>query len=155
MRDQDPLLLPAGQVSDPRVAEARGVDGAEHFLDELAAATGGQRETESVPIEAEADHVAGAQRHIGVQLDLLRDVADHPAALAAGPAADAHLAAGGLLQAEYHPQQRRLAGAIRADEPYEFAGPDGEPHVTQNLTAAQPHADAVNGEHLGRVAGRI
>ena len=119
VRDQDPLLLAAGQVAHPLVGEPLGADRPQHLVDPLAAPARGQRDAEPVPVKAEADKVAGAQRQVGVQQDLLRHVADQPAAPGraarrsdrAGPA-HPDLAGRGRLQPEDDPQQRGLPRAV-------------------------------------------
>ncbi|MCR6679102.1 hypothetical protein NVV43_26840, partial [Escherichia marmotae] len=57
--DPEPLLFAAGQVPDPPGGEACGVDGGQHLIDRLPSRADGQREAEAVPIEAEADEIAG------------------------------------------------------------------------------------------------
>ena len=75
--DQDPLLLTAGELADTRVRESLGVDRVEHLVDLASGATrDGQREAEPLPVDAEPDQVPGAQRHVRVQRDPLRHVAD-------------------------------------------------------------------------------
>jgi hypothetical protein len=90
VRDQHPLLLAAGQVADPLVAEQPGADGLQHLVDQVPAPARRQRDAEPVPVQAQPDQVPGAQRHVGVQQDLLRHVADRRGAAGAIRAVDAH-----------------------------------------------------------------
>ena len=50
---------------------------------------------------------------------------------------DRYPAAGGPLQAEDHPQQRRLARAVGADQPGELPGVDGEADIVEDLPPRQ------------------
>ena len=75
--DQDPLLLAAREPADARVGEAARADRVEHLVDARARA----RATAAAiprrwPSSPRRDEVAGAQRHVGVEQELLRDVAD-------------------------------------------------------------------------------
>ena len=80
VRDQHPLLLAAGQEAHPRVGEPVRAHGLQHLVDHAAAPGRRQRDAEPLPVQSQADQVAGAQRHVRVEQDLLRDVADQRAA---------------------------------------------------------------------------
>ncbi len=148
VRDQDPLLLPAGQQPDPRVRDVLGVDGRQHLVHQLAPRPRRQRDAEPVPVQAKPDQVPGPQRHVGIELDLLRHVADPRHPRPARPAVDPHLAGVGRQQAEYHPQQGGLARPVGADQADELTGLDPQSHVLEHLAAAESHADVVDGEHV-------
>ena len=62
-----------------------------------------------------------------------------------------HAAGAHALQAEDHPQQRRLAGAVGADQARELAWADGEADLLQHLTTGQPYADALDRQDLAAV----
>ena len=66
-------------------------------------------------------------REAGVQAEGLRDVPDPAAGRDRGslPEQPYHAVAGGQ-QAEQQPDERRLAGAVRAEQPEDLAGADGE-----------------------------
>ena len=64
MRDQDPLLLAAGQFADAGVGEAVRVDRLEHLPDERTAPARGKRHAEAVSVDPECDQVAPADRHV-------------------------------------------------------------------------------------------
>ena len=70
--DEDALLLAAGEVADARIRETHRVDGVEHLVDLLATRWRRQRQTEPLPVDAEADEVARAQRHVRIERDPLR-----------------------------------------------------------------------------------
>ena len=53
VRDQDPLLLSARQLTDAGVGESGRVDRGEHLLDQLAAGARGEREAEPLAVEPE------------------------------------------------------------------------------------------------------
>jgi hypothetical protein len=123
-----------------------------------------------VGIQAEADEVAGAQRHVGVEQELLRHVADPreaptrpfvpcaPDPRSALGAAEEDPPGARRLQAQDHPQERGLTGPVGADQPGELAGPDVEMDVAEHLAPAELHADPLHGEDrvaaLGLLAGR-
>ena len=148
VRDQHPLLLATGQIPHPGIGEALGIDRVQHLADRLAARPRAQRYTEAVPIQPERDQVPGPHRHVRVQEDLLRDIADGRVPPGAWPSQDGHAPGGRPLQAEDHPQQRRLACPVRADQAGELAGADGEAYVVEDLPAAQGHADPGDVEDL-------
>ncbi len=115
---------PPDRLADPLVGEALGVHGAQHLVDLLALGPAGQRQAEPVPVQAQADQVAGADRHVRVELDLLRHVADQALAGRVRLTADADRARGRRGQPEDDPQQGRLPGAVGADQADELAGAD-------------------------------
>ena len=125
--DQDALLLAAGEPPDAGVGEAARVDRPEHLLDQRAARARGSRHPEPVRVQAEPDEIARPQRQVGVEQELLRDVADQRRCCRErGAPRDENLPALGGLQAEDHPEQRRLARAVGPDQPGELAGGDPE-----------------------------
>src|SRR5262249_18375301 len=93
---------------------------------------------EPLPWAARTRQYAGRHGHVGVELDLLRHVADE--ALARGPrlAADFGGARGRRQQPENHLEQGGLAGPVGPDQPGELAGADAEADVAQHVPAAQP-----------------
>ena len=113
VRDQDALLLAAGELADARVGEALGVDRVQHLLDERPPGPGGPRHAEAVRVDPEPHEIARAQRNIRVEQELLRHVADQamPASVLAGRL-DQHAPRARRLQAEDHPEQRRLARPV-------------------------------------------
>ena len=124
--DQHALLLAAREAAHPAVGEAARVDGLEHLVDPRCARARGQRDAVAVCVDAETDEVAGPQRRVGVEQELLRYVADQRVAARASAPGDQHAAAAGRLEAEDDAEQRRLAGAVGADQPGELAGLDRE-----------------------------
>jgi hypothetical protein len=67
-----------------------------------------------VAVDAERDEVASAQRHVGIQRELLRHVADLRVAARARGTGDEHAPGDGRApgEPEDHPEQGRLAGAV-------------------------------------------
>src|SRR5262249_21717251 len=100
-------------------------------------------------VKAERHDIAGPQRHVRVDHQLLRHVADAPlVALLPLPAVDEHLAARRLLQAEDDAEQRGLAGAVGTNETGELALADRERDPAKPRAAAQPYAYAVEREQI-------
>ena len=87
LTDAQPLLLAAREQPDRVVGEVARADGVDEPVDALALAAARERQAEAVPVDAERHEVAAAQRGLGRQRTLLRDVAD------AAVAAPAHLLA--------------------------------------------------------------
>ena len=64
------------------------------------------------------------------------------------------LAAVGLVHAGHDLDQRRLAGAVLAEQRMDFAGVERERHVLQRLRGVEPLGDAAdiqNGLAVGRI----
>ena len=116
VRDQDALLLTAGEPADTRIGEALGVDGIQHLLDERPPGPGGPRHAEAVRVDPEPHEIARAQRNIRVEQELLRHVADRAMTASVlagvGEPAKKHAPSARRLQAEDHSEQRRLPRAV-------------------------------------------
>ena len=84
LREQQPLLLAAGELADRAVGVARRADEAEHLGDPgvlraaaLAATPGdGERHAPAIAVEAEANEVDAADPRVVVEAVPLGDVAD-------------------------------------------------------------------------------
>ena len=154
VRNHHPLLFAAGQVADPGVGEPLRADRTQHLVHQLAPPGRRQREAEPLPVQAQPDQVAGAQRHVRVESYLLRYVADQPGP--PGPALAGHPdgAAGWRLQPENHLEQGGLARPVGADQAGELALAHGEADVAQDLPATQPDVQVLDTEHVGRAGGR-
>ncbi len=122
--DQHALLLAAGELPTRGSAKSRASTASSISSISALRRARGQRDAEAVRVEAEADEVARAQRHVGVEQELLRHVADQrvapPRTRRAGRRRSTRPALA-CLQAEDHPEERRLAGAVGADQPGELA----------------------------------
>ena len=122
-----PLLLAAGEAPDRRVRVARAADrGQRRVHPGPAHPAPAEADARPVPVQAEPDEVAPAQRQVRVQRLLLRDVADVRAAPPRFPAGDPHLARGQRLEPEQHAHQRGLARPVGAEDRDELAGLDVE-----------------------------
>ena len=86
LTDAQSLLLAAGEEAHGVVGEVARADGVDEAVDALPLAAAGERQPEAMPVDAERHEVPAAQRGLGRQRALLRDVADPPVA------APAHLA---------------------------------------------------------------
>ena len=102
VRDQYPLLLPAGQQPHPGISEPGRVDRVQHLGDRFAAGAGGDRDPEPVPVDPQPHQVPGPHRHVRVEEDLLRDIPDRAVPRGPGPPAHGHRPRGGPLQAQDH-----------------------------------------------------
>ena len=102
-------------------------------------------------VDAQRDEVAGAQRQVGIERELLGHVADQRVAPAARRAADQHRAADRRRRAQDDPEQRRLAGAVGADQAGELARRAIEKSTSSSTwPAAETRADARDREDLLR-----
>ena len=151
MGDEDPLLLTTRQVADTQLGKTHGVDGLEHVVDLPATRRRRERQTKSLPVDTETDKVACSQRHVRVERDPLRYVADR--AVDVRSRLHAHRAGARGDEPEDDPQQRCLAGAVGADQAGELTGIDMEGDVAKDLATGQRHADAVDRENFVRTAG--
>ena len=78
--DQGPLLLASRELAHPGVGKGRAHRRLRASRRQLAPPARGQRDTETVPVDAEGHEVARPQGHVWVEDDLLGDVADGPVA---------------------------------------------------------------------------
>ncbi len=74
--NQDPLLFTTRERADPVVGEPLGTDIDECPLDCLALFLRPPAESEAVAVETECDEVPCPHRHVGVEQDLLRHIAE-------------------------------------------------------------------------------
>src|SRR5690606_36244144 len=88
----------------------------------------------------------GAALHLA---HVLREVADHHAAV------DHDLAVVGLLLAREQAEERRLAGAVRADEADLLAALDGGRGFEEQDLPAVALGDAVDADHVGKLRGLL
>jgi hypothetical protein len=137
------LLLTAGQLADPGVGVAGRADVGQRRLDQFPALPGREAEPEPVPVKAERHHVAGAERHVRVDDQLLRHVADGRLVLVVQRrAVDEHAPARRVGQAEDDAEQGGLARSVRPDDAGEVPRLKGEGDVAEDLAAAQADPDA-------------
>ena len=145
--DGHALALPARQVLGlalEQVLDVQDARGVAHRAVDLVLRYLGQLQPER--------HVV-VQVHVGVErvaLEHHRDAALGRRHVVDQAAADAHLAAGDVLQPGDRAQQRRLAAARRADEDHEFAVPDLQVDAMQDLGLAigLDHAVQLHVRHL-------
>src|SRR5690606_30987070 len=106
------------------------------------------RQSEAVPVDAEGDEVAAAQRGAGREHLLLRHVADAPVAAADRVAEEGRLAGVEALHPEHDLEQARLARPVRAEHGDELPRPDVEVERRPRRAPAEaerPAADAQDG----------
>ena len=116
VRDQDALLLAARELADPRVGEALRVDRVQHLLDQRPSAPGGPRHAETLRVDPQPHEVARAQRNIrgrtGTSAARSRSGDARPSRARGRGRPHEHASRARRLQAEDHPEQRRLARAV-------------------------------------------
>ncbi len=91
-----------------------------------------------MPVEAEADEIDAAERKLFVERALLRDVAD-PRLV------DDHAAGRWADEAEQHAEQRRLAGAVRAEHREQLARLEAERELFPERSVADAQGESVDG----------
>ncbi len=118
--EAQPLLHAAGEAQDVGVALVREVDQLEEVADHPLALGGAEAVAATEEVEVLPD------LHVVVDPERVRHVAEDapnrhrvPANRLAG---DQRVARGGDEERRQHAQHRRLAGAVRADEPEDLAG---------------------------------
>jgi hypothetical protein len=95
-----------------------------------------------VPVEAESDEVAAAQRKPVVDRAVLGHVTDSPTALLDRFPADRHVARGEWQLAEQHLQQGGLTGAVGSEHGDELTGMHGEVEVVPQHAFAERQTGA-------------
>src|SRR5581483_8959191 len=103
------------------------------------AVLGREAEAELVAVDAERDHIPDSQRHVRLDQQLLRDVADG--------CAECSAARRRWLEAEDDAEQGGLARAVRPDQAGELARSDSQRHVVEDRAAAKPDADVMEIEN--------
>ena len=134
------LQLAPRQGADPPLGERGTLHRLEDVVHPLPGAARTPAQPVAVPVLAEGDEVAHAQRHVHVEVHLLGHVA-HPA-LGQGVAGPAHLAARRREQSQHQAQQGGLAGAVGADQSGELAGLEVEVDVAQDESTRHLHVHA-------------
>src|SRR3954470_23726921 len=163
-RDRDALALAAGHGRDRR----RGVLQRDAEVLEGVAALGAHRllVDEAEPAEQARAHDLAAEEHVGAGIELGRErevlvdgLDPQPARVERRVQLDRlaledDLAGVGLVHAGQRLDQRRLAGAVVADERDDLAGVDGEARAAQGADAAEAFDDVLGFEQgLGHQAG--
>ena len=150
--EQCPLLLAAGQRRHLAAGEVSEAHRVERAVDDVAVGLTGLGEPAEVRRAAERDDLADRER--GRQVGRLPHERQALPTLARRPVADGAPEQSGFAvgwqQAGEGAQQRRLAGAVGADERDDLARPDPEVHRVQDPGAAQRHAQTVRAEGGGR-----
>ncbi len=140
-RDQDPLLLPPDRRPTRSSANACASTASTISCTRGARAT--MANSEPMPVGLAEPLIGPGSRRacrMGSSRNFLRHVSD--VASGSPAVADPHAPRGRLLQTEDDPEQRRLAGLVRADQPGELAGPDLEADVIEHGPPAQMHRHA-------------
>ena len=154
MRDEDALQLAARKGADPGLGEAFGPDGRQHLVDDGLALPRREPETEPVAVDAEHHQVAGPQGDIGVEHQLLRDVAGRAAQSPPRGAGHGDPPAARPLQAEDDAQQRGLARTVGPDEPGELTRPYLEGDVVEDRAPPEDDAEVLDRENGPAAAAR-
>jgi hypothetical protein len=90
-----------------------------------------------VAVDAQGDHIFHPERHVRLDQQLLRDIAD------GGVLGDRAFC--DVLEAEDDPEQGGLARAVRADQAGELALLDVERYLLQDAPPAEAHSHLVQG----------
>jgi len=122
---RDTLLSDLGHV----------LDLADRLLDDLVGPLGAQSLGVSQPQQVVAGRSAGLQR---ARVEQGADLAERVAQAGVGTAADGRGAFVGRVQAEDDPHGSGLARTVRADEPGDLPGYDGERHAVQSEGRPEP-----------------
>lgn len=144
--DAEPLLHPERESADAAPGDLGEADLPQHLLhpalrDAVGAGQGGQLRHRAAP----AVHI--------VRVEKGADMTQAAGAVAKGTAVDGDGAAGGLMQAEDHPQSGALAGAVRTEKPGHPAGPHGEGQIFDGRGAAVSLRELVDFDHGDNRAG--
>ena len=129
LRDQQPLLLAAGELADRPVGVGGGADQVDHLVDPRAPRSRGrwsaprrQRDAPAGAVETEPDDVDAADPQPRVEAAPLGQVADLARCASPGGSPSTLSAAGGQRQqAEHDLDQRRLPDAVRPEHGDELA----------------------------------
>ena len=119
-REQRALHLPARERADRPLLEAGEADGRHRVAHLLALALADAAEQAGVAPQPHRDHVVDADRERAVDVGGLRQIGD----VARAQAAQVDAAGERLEHADDALEQRRLAGAVRADHRHQRAGCD-------------------------------
>ncbi len=147
MSDEDSLLLPTREGSDPPVSEVVCIDIVKHLFDGPALFLGPASEAEPLRVESKGDKVSCSHGYVGVEYDLLRDVPEGSTTLAVRGATESDSSGVGPLGAEDDPEQRRLADTVGADEAGELPFTDLERDVVEDPPTGEGDADPVDLEY--------
>ncbi|ORE91538.1 membrane associated protein [Stappia sp. 22II-S9-Z10] len=161
------LLLAAGEVFRPLVREVGEGEEVEHLVRLLAQRlfVGGDAAGAKPGVDEVFPRLRGRHHHQILahrqRVELLGELKGAqqaaPEELVRGEAGDVlavqpHGAGGRRIEPGDDVEERRLAGAVGADQPGDGAAPDRQRHVTHGVDAAEPLRQAGDGDH--RIAGR-
>ena len=150
--EADPLAIPLGQRPDPAAGHVLQTTLGQHAGDLRHALE------RIVQLHPRAETQERADAHVGVEDDVLREVADLIADLQRGvaqaQAADAHLAARRRKEPRQDAHERGLARAVRPQQPHDLALRHVERHVVQSADPPVVFRDVVDFDH-GRILKRI
>src|SRR2546421_8813254 len=147
LRDQEPLLLAAGELADrlPRISSS--ADELDHLGDTgcVSLATWAAREwnTPAGSVQSELNHVDAADPGAGVEAVSLRQVADPAPQVAGRPTQPRRRSDGQRQQPEDRLDQRRLTGTVRPEDRDEVGLGDAYRDIAPDHPAAEAHRGAV------------
>jgi hypothetical protein len=130
--EEDALLLAAGELADLAVGIVLHADLRQGVHRLVAFGAAGAAQPAEMAVEPHRHDIEGVGREIPVDAGALRHIADLAALAVIGAAVDADMAGGRGDEAEDRLDQRRLAGAVRADDRRHDAGRDVEIDVPQH-----------------------
>ena len=147
--DLDPPLLPVGERGGETIPVGRQLQALEQRADLLA--LGAARHGAHLDVLLD--------RHLGEESDLLERATDsQPGDLVGLPAgrvhaADADAAGGGVEHAAGDVEERRLAAAVRADQPDDLALADGQRDAVERTQPPEPLHDVLDRKRAVHDAG--
>jgi len=142
LRDEESLLLAAGERAERTFRVALGSDERDRLAHPLCGRVGAdsrQRHAPAVAVEPEANEIDAADPRRRVEASSLRQVADRGVRRTWCTAEHAHTPARQRQQAERHPEQRRLSRAVRSEHGDECARIDRQGDVGPDDLPAETH----------------
>ena len=145
-REEDALLLPAGELRDLAARVIGHADLPERAHRGLALGGAGPLEPAEAAVEPHHHHVQHARREVPVDGAALRDVGHALPLLLVRAAVDERLPGRGVDEPEHGLDERRLARAVRPHDGHEHALRHHEVDVPQHRLVAVGHGEVVHGD---------
>jgi hypothetical protein len=145
-REEDALLLAAGELADLAVGEVSDADFIEAIEGGVAMVLGRAAQPADASVEPHGYDVQGTGGEIPVDAFALRDVTDPGAALVVRGAEDADPAGGWFDEAERGFEEGAFAGAVGADDGYEATFGEGEVDVPEDRLGVVSDGEIVDFE---------
>ena len=155
VRDHDALLLSTREIAHPGDREAVASTASSIASIRALRFAVGRRHPETMAVDPEPDEVPSPDGHVGIEPDLLRDVADERVPARPGFAGHPDCSRRRCDQTHDDPEQRRLARSVRADQPDELTGIASEADVTEDLPTDSETLTSLDRQNLGASCSRL